>query len=197
MAGADTTQSVSAAITDLLRESPDGKGPRMDALMPLVYDELRQMAGRHLARERERYSMCTTALVHDAYLKLVDQTRVSKRGRAYFFAAASHTMRRILVDHARARNAKKRGGDVRFTALNDKEIPVQDLLVQVIDLDLALKELEALSPRQVQVVECLVFGALTVDRTAEVLDVSTRTVKRDWAVARAFLMRSLKQDDDT
>ncbi len=105
-------------------------------------------------------------------------------------------MRRLLVDHARARGAQKRGGDVHFTALNEKEIPVQDLLGQVIDLDSALKELEDLSARQVQVVECVVFGGLTVARTAEVLDVSTRTVKRDWAVARAFLMRSLKQDDD-
>ena len=147
MAGGGTTQSVSEAVTDLLRDLPEGDGPRMDALMPLVYDELRQMAGRHLARERERYSLCTTGLVHDAYLKLVDQTRVSKRGRAYFFAAASHTMRRLLVDHARARGAQKRGGDVHFTALNEKEIPVQDLLGQVIDLDAALKELEDLSAR--------------------------------------------------
>ncbi len=182
------------AITDLLQREPEDAAARMEALLPLVYDELRKIAGQQLAREHERYSMCTTALVHDAYLKLVDDSRVSSRGRAYFFAAVAHTMRRILVDRARARNQLKRGGDVHFTALDNKEVPVNDLLGQVIDLDTALARLQALSPRQVQIVECRVFGGLDVAQTAEGLDISPRTVKRDWAVARAWLLRELKQD---
>ena len=185
---AETRQSV----TELLHS--DGEdGARMDRLMPLIYDELRQIARRHLAKEQQRYSLCTTGLVHEAYLKLVDDERVSSRGKAYFFAAVAHTMRRILVDHARSRRQIKRGGDVHITTLEDKEVPVGDLLAQVIDLDAALEQLAELSPRQVRIVECRLFAGLDVAQTAEALDVSPRTVKRDWAVARAWLLKSLRE----
>ncbi len=187
MSAAQSRQS----ITLLLEDAVTGSESRMPELMPLIYDELRQMAHRQLSREQARYSLCTTGLVHEAYLKLVDDARVSSRGRAYFFAAVAHTMRRIVVDHARARQQLKRGGDVHFTALDDKELPVEAMLLQVIDLDAALSRLEDLSPRQVQVVECRVFGGLDVTQTAEGLGISPRTVKREWAVARAWLLRTL------
>ena len=167
---------------------------RLNALLPLVYAELQRLAHRQLARERERYSLCTTGLVHDAYLKLVGDTQVSSRGRAYFFAAAAQAMRRIIVDHARSRSRHKHGGDVAFTLLDDKEIGIDDALAQVIELDDALKRLGELSERQMHIVECRVFAGLEVEETAAALDTSPRTVKRDWAVARAWLLREMRGD---
>ncbi len=192
MTAGDPRQSV----TQILASPPtSGEQPRMDRLLPLIYDELRQIARRHLAKENERYTLCTTGLVHEAYLKLVDDANVSSRGKSYFFAAVAHTMRRIVVDHARARRQLKRGGDVRFTAFDGKDVAVGDMLDHVVDLDAALARLAELSPRQVQIVECRVFGGLDVKQTAEGLGISTRTVKRDWAVARAWLLRALRGAD--
>ena len=178
----------------LRRDDWVNAGQRLNALLPLVYAELQRLAHRQLARERERYSLCTTGLVHDAYLKLVGDTQVSSRGRAYFFAAAAQAMRRIIVDHARSRSRQKHGGDVAFTLLDDKEIAIDDALAQVIELDDALKRLGELSERQMHVVECRVFAGLEVEETAAALDIAPRTVKRDWAVARAWLLREMRGD---
>jgi RNA polymerase sigma factor (TIGR02999 family) len=184
----------SGSAVSLLLQADDRVDPeqRLNALLPLVYAELQELAHRQLVRERERYSLCTTGLVHDAYLKLVGDTQVSSRGRAYFFAAAAQAMRRIIVDHARGRSRQKHGGDVAFTLLDDKEIGIDDALAQVIELDDALKRLGELSERQMHIVECRVFAGLEVEETASALDISPRTVKRDWAVARAWLLREMK-----
>jgi RNA polymerase sigma factor (TIGR02999 family) len=184
-----------SAVSLLLRSGDSvGAKQRLNALLPLVYTELQALARRQLARERDRYSLCTTGLVHDAYLRLVGDTEVSSRGRAYFFAAAAQAMRRILVDHARGRSRQKHGGNVAFTLLDDKEIAIDDALAQVVELDDALQRLGALSERQMHIVECRVFGGLEVEETAEALDISPRTVKRDWAVARAWLLREMRTD---
>ena len=186
----------SASAVSLLLRGDDSvnAGQRLNALLPLVYAELQKLAHRQLARERERYSLCTTGLVHDAYLQLVGDTQVSSRGRAYFFAAAAQAMRRIIVDHARSRSRQKHGGDVAFTLLDDKEIGINDALAQVIELDDALQRLGELSERQMHIVECRVFAGLEVEETAAALDISPRTVKRDWAVARAWLLREMRGD---
>lgn len=184
-----------SAVSLLLRSGDSvGAKQRLNALLPLVYTELQALARRQLARERDRYSLCTTGLVHDAYLRLVGDTQVSSRGRAYFFAAAAQAMRRILVDHARGRSRQKHGGNVAFTLLDDKEIAIDDALAQVVELDDALQRLGSLSERQMHIVECRVFGGLEVEETAEALDISPRTVKRDWAVARAWLLREMRTD---
>lgn len=181
-------------VSLLLLGDPANAKQRLNALLPLVYAELQALAHRQLARERERYSLCTTGLVHDAYLKLVGDTQVSSRGRAYFFAAAAQAMRRIIVDSARGRSRQKHGGDVAFTLLDDKEIGIDDALAQVVELDDALKRLGELSERQMHIVECRVFAGLEVEETAAALDISPRTVKRDWAVARAWLLREMRAD---
>jgi RNA polymerase sigma factor (TIGR02999 family) len=182
-----------SAVSRLLSsdDSVDAK-QRLNALLPLVYAELQKLAHRQLARERERYSLCTTGLVHDAYLKLVGDTQVSSRGRAYFFAAAAQTMRRIIVDQARSRARQKHGGNVAFTLLDDKEIGIDDALAQVVELDDALTRLGELSERQMHIVECRVFAGLEVEETAAALDISPRTVKRDWVIARAWLLREMR-----
>lgn len=181
-----------ASITELLcGDHGDAQGEVLARLLPLVYDELRRIARWHLARERTSHTLCATALVHEAYLKLVDDPAARSRGRAYFFAAAARAMRQILVEHARARAAQKRGAGVALSALDGKEIPTDDFLDAVLALEGALTRLEAMSPRQARVVECRVFGGLDVAGTAEVLETSPRTVKRDWAVARAWLFREL------
>jgi RNA polymerase sigma-70 factor, ECF subfamily len=184
-----------SAVSLLLRADDRlGAEQRLNALLPLVYAELQVLARRQLGRERERYSLCTTGLVHDAYLKLVGDAQVSSRGRAYFFAAAAQAMRRIIVDHARSRSRQKHGGDVAFTLLDDKEIAIDDALAQVVELDDALQRLGELSERQMHIVECRVFGGLEVEETAAALDISPRTVKRDWAIARAWLLREMRVD---
>ncbi len=192
MTSSETRQSV----TQLLQaNTPEDGADKMAKLLPMIYEQLRQIARRHLANEHERYSLCTTGLVHEAYLKLVDDQNVSSRGKAYFFAAVAHTMRRIIVDHARARHQLKRGGGMHITSFEDKDVAVSDMLAQVIELDAALKQLANMSPRQVQIVECRLFGGLDVQQTAEGLGISPRTVKRDWAVARAWLIKTLQDSD--
>ena len=186
---------MTGSITQLLACSGDSPPPK-DELLPLIYDDLRAMARRQLARERAALTLCTTALVHEAYLRLVDDTQVSARGRSYFFAAAANAMRRILVEQARARGRLKRGGGLVFAVFDDQELATDDFLAQLIDLEAALERLEGLSPRQVRIVECRVFGGLDLAQTAQALDISERTVKRDWAVARAWLYRTLGQADE-
>jgi len=184
------------AVTKLLEASVHQAwtGDRLlDQLMPLVYDELRLLARRQLARERGGITLDTTGLVHEAYLKLVDQSRVSARGRAYFFGAAARAMRQVLVDAARRRNRVKRGGGVRPITLEESLIQADGFAADILDLEDALEQLAAEYPRQARVVECRFFGGLTVEETAAALGVSERTVKGDWALARAWLFTAMKK----
>jgi RNA polymerase sigma-70 factor, ECF subfamily len=180
--------AVTAALT---ADGRDGRAV-FDQLLPLVYDELRRVAHRHLARERRQRTLSTTGLVHEAYLKLVDQTQVPVKSRAYFFAAAARAMRQVLVDGARRRGRLKRGAGEAPLNLDDFQVSVDDFAAELRDLDEALERLAALFPRQARVVECRFFAGLSVEETAEALDLAPRTVKRDWSLARAWLYRELR-----
>ncbi len=177
--------------TALLVTADSGDGDALDRLVPLLYDELRAMAHRQLGRERRDHTLQTTALVHEAYLKMVDDTKVTRRGRAYFFAAAARAMRQVLIDYARRRKAEKRGGGARALSLDEEQIAVDEFAAELLDLDRALEQLAALNPRHARVVECRFFAGMSVEETAEALDVSPRTVKYDWALARAWLYDAL------
>ena len=170
-----------------------GKGDREAAreLMPLVYDELRQIARGYLQRERSDHTLQATGLVHEAYLRLVDQTQASWKNRAHFFGVAAKVMRRILVDHARRVRAEKRGGAWDKLELNEGLLAAPARRVDLIALDEALVDLAKLDPRQSQIVELRFFGGLTTEEAGEVLDVSPRTIKREWRVAKAWLRREL------
>ncbi len=178
--------------TALLEPGTEGDPARLDALLPLVYDELRRLARRQLAGERAGHTLQTTALVHEAYVRLVDDTRVTRKGRAYFFGAAAQAMRQVLVDHARRHAAKKRGGGARPVSLDAATLAVDEIADELLDLDRALEELAGQNPRHARVVECRFFGGLSVEETADALDVSPRTVKYDWALARAWLHDALR-----
>jgi len=192
-------------ITRLLLEWSDGNGAALSELFPLVYDELRRMAGQHLRRERSAHTLQRTALVHEAFLRLADQKHVTWRSRAQFFGLASQMMRRILVDYARKRNAAKRGQDPVRLDLEDVihgrgagAEPDPQLQVSSVESDVdfdrfddVLQRLEQLDPRQGKLVELRFFGGLSLDEAAEVLGVSLATAKRDWAFARAWLQREL------
>ena len=186
-----------ASVTALLRDAPQGNQDVMDQLVPLIYDELRAMARRQLAAKNAPHTLNTTALVHEAYLRLIDQTQVTARGRAYFFAAAAHAMRHVLVDRARRRTAQKRGAGQKPLALDDNEVAVDTFAAELLDLDRALEHLAARNPRQARVVECRFFGGLNIQETAEALDISPRTVRTDWTVARAWLNHRLQHGVDS
>jgi RNA polymerase sigma factor (TIGR02999 family) len=182
-----------AELTRLLLHARAGPPEALDALLPLVYEELHALAHRQLGRYRPGQTMNTTALVHEAYLRLVDQTQASYRDRGHFFAVAARAMRQIVVDYARRRRAQKRGGGQAALPLlegdgADVAIEVEAQAEAVVALDEALTRLEALDPRLARVVELRFFGGLSVEETAEVLAVSTPTVKRDTRAARAFLL---------
>jgi RNA polymerase sigma factor (TIGR02999 family) len=178
-------------ITDLLVALGDGEEEARARLAEAVYDELRRLARGFLQRERPDHSMPPTALVHDVFLKLIDQRRVQWRNRAQFFAIAAHTMRRLLVDHARAHLARKRDAGARVP-LSDVAPAGEGRDVDVLALDAALEKLAKRYPRQGQLVELRFFGGLTVEETAAVLGVAPITVKRDWALARAWLFREMR-----
>lgn len=190
---AATVGDRSDVITEVLETS--GGADTLERLVPLVYEELRRMAHWQLRRERHHHTLNTTALVHEAYLRLVDQTRISEKGRTYFFGAAARAMRQVLVDYARRRNALKRGGDRVRVTLQEDRLALDQLATDLIDLDDALKELSALNPRHVRVVECRYFAGMSVTETAEVLDIAPRTVKRDWMLAKAWLYEALRGQD--
>jgi RNA polymerase sigma factor (TIGR02999 family) len=184
----------------LVRAASGELGPDrlLDDLVPLVYDELRAMARRQLARESDQLTLDTTALVHEAYLKLVDQTHAPWESRRYFFGAAARAMRQVLVDLARRRRSLKRGSGQRPVSFDREQLATSDfsleeLAVHILDLDEALGRLEAELPRPARVVECRYFAGLSVEETAMTLNVSERTVKGDWALARAWLRRTLTQ----
>lgn len=184
--------SLRATTTDLLETAEQGDENALDQLMPRVYDELRALAHSRLANERRHDSLQTTALVHEVYLRLVDDTRVTQRGRAYFFAAVSRAMRQILVDRARRRLAVKRGEGVEMVSLDDDQAAVDAYAAELVDLDDALRRLAERSPRHARVVELRYFAGLSVEQAAEVLGVSPRTVKSDWSMARAWLFTELR-----
>lgn len=177
-------------VTRLLQEFQRGNPDAAERLMPLVYDELRRLASSFMRRERSDHTLQPTALVHEAYMRLVDQRSVEWRDRSHFLAIAAQAMRRILVDHARRRGAEKRGGGNRVT-LQESMAVSEGQEVDVLALEEALHELETLDERQVRVVELRFFGGLTVEETAEALGVSAPTVVRDWRHAKAWLRRRL------
>jgi len=182
-------------VTGLLRAWSGGDQRARDELLPLIYGELRRRAAAHLRRERRGHSFQPTALVHEAYLRLVDQ-QVPWKNRAHFFGLASEMMRRILVDHARARKRGKRPGAWTRVELDEAVAIAEQRDVDLVSLDRALQELSDLDPRHGRVVELRFFGGLTLEETAEVLGASAATVKRDWSLARAWLYRRLTSSSD-
>ena len=181
-------------ITTLLGRWSDGDDSALDALVPLVYDECRRIAARQLQRERDDHTLDPTALVHELYLRLVDQRRATWANRAHFFGIAAQLMRRILVDHARAKRTAKRGGSPTFVSLAAVTDEAVDNVADVLAIDDALERLAAVDPDQVRIVEMRFFAGLTVDETAHVLGRSPRTVKREWQLAKAWLFRELRQE---
>lgn len=177
-------------ISGLLVRWADGDAAALEGLMPLVYSQLRAMAQRHVARERRDHSLPATALVHEAFARLVQQ-RVDWRARGQFFAIASRLMRRILVDRARARLAHKRGAGDRMLALDEGKANFDTRPAELLALDDALESLAKLDPRQARIVELRFFGGMTIDETAQATGVSAATVEREWKSARAFLRREM------
>ena len=181
-----------AEVTTLLHRWADGEPQAMEALMPLVYEELRGIARRYLRREREGHTLETAALVHEAYFRLVDQERVQWGGRSHFYAMAAQSMRRILVDHARGHRYQKRGGGAPKVSLEEAFHLGAERPVDVVALDDALKQLAAEDPDKARLVELRFFGGLSHAEIAEVMAVSLSTVERSWRMARAWLYRALK-----
>lgn len=174
-------------VTDLLVKLSDGKREVVDQLLPLIYDELKRLAANYLRRERADHTLQPTALVNEAYLKMVDITQVSWQNKAHFIGVAANQMRRILVDHARKHNAEKRGGEFQIMTLNEEIDKADERSAELIDLDDALNELAEMDPTKAKIVELRYFGGLTMDEVAEVLGVSTITVKRHWKMTKAWL----------
>lgn len=178
-------------VTELLNAYAGGDRSVLDELVPAVYEDLRAMAHRHLHRERDGHTLNTTALVHEAYLKLADVDRLTWRDRAHFYAVCGQAMRRILVNWARDRSRLKRGGDTPHVPLTDVVVAARDRPDDLLAADEALTRLAGLNPRQARVVECRVFGGMSVEDTAATLAISPATVKRDWTAARAWLNREM------
>jgi len=179
-------------ITRLLGELRGGRRSVVDSLMPLVYDHLHAIAQRQLRSERANHTLSATALVHEAYLKLVDQKDTDWKNRAHFLAIAARAMRRILINYANARLAEKRGGGGAFVTLDEELLPGVSRAEELVQLDAALEKLRGLSERQSQVVEYRFFGGLTQEEIAEVIGMSVATVRLDWRLARAWLSREMR-----
>ncbi len=179
-------------VTQLLVDWSNGDQAALDKLMPVVYDELRRLAGNYLRRERPDHTLQPTALVNEAYLKLVDQRKARWQNRAQFFGVAAQLMRRILVDHARVRQAQKRGGsDQQQLSLSYADRVAEKPDVDLLALHEALNQLALIDPQQARIVELRFFGGLTIEETAEILGISHATVERDWTLSRAWLRREL------
>ena len=178
-------------VTGLLRDWGNGNQQALEKLVPLLYSELRQMAHKCLYRERPGHTLQTTALVHEAYLKLIDQRDARWQNRAHFFAIAAQAMRRILVDSARRHMAMKRGGPAEKLSLDEVASISLEPDPILLPLDEALNELAEIDPQQSRIVELRFFGGLTIEETAEVMKVSSDTIKREWAMARAWLRQTL------
>jgi len=181
-------------VSLLVQDLADGDQAALNKLMPLVYDELRRLAHRYMMREHPGHTLQTTALVDEAYLRLVDQTHTHWKSRAQFFGIAAQLMRRILVDHARSHLYAKRGGGARKVALDEVAVLSPERGAELIALDGALECLSSVDPRKCRVVELRYFGGLSVEETADILGISTITVKRDWMVAKAWLRREISNE---
>jgi RNA polymerase sigma-70 factor (ECF subfamily) len=188
--GVSTSEPVADDVSALLRAWTDGDQRALARLTPIVYDELHRLAHHYLKRERAGHSLQTTALVNEAYMRLVDYTRMQWQNRAHFLAVSAQAMRRILVDRARRRNVK-RGADAEHVSLDAEAVICTDRSDDFVSLDDALTALAERAPRKAQVVELRFFGGLSVDETAEVLHVSSTTVMREWKSAKAWLYREL------
>ncbi len=182
-------------VTHALADLVDGRREAADQLLALVYDELRSLAAAHLRDERKGHTLQPTALVHEAYLRLVGQTEVNWQSKAHFFAVAATAIRRVLVDHARRTNAAKRGGDCQRTAIEHTDLSTGTENVDLTGLDDALDLLAKTDERKSRVVELRYFAGLSIPEAAEVLGVSHATIERDWRVARAWLFNELNRDD--
>ncbi len=180
-------------VTQMLQAITAGDETAPERLLAVVYDELRRLAHGYMRNERADHTLQATALVHEAYLRLVDWENVTWQNRAHFFATAARVMRRILVDHARDRNAQKRGGGIRTIALDKAVSFGSNENIDIVSLDEALAELAGFDPQQAQIVELRFFAGLTIEETAHALKVSESTVKRDWQIAKAWLYNRLKE----
>jgi RNA polymerase sigma factor (TIGR02999 family) len=178
-------------LTQLLVAWGGGDQAALDELMPLVYEELRRLARRFMNQERPGHTLQTSALVNEAFVRLVDQKNVSWQDRTHFFGIAARLMRQILVDYARKRGYAKRGGGARRVLLDEAMIVTEERAAEVVALDDALKSLAEIDPRKSRIVELRFFGGLSIDETAEVLGVSEGTVRRDWALAKAWLYNAI------
>ena len=179
------------SITQLLLDSKAGDREALDRLMPLVYDELRRLADNYLYKERADHTLQPTALVHEAYMRLIDQHSVDWQNRTQFFALAAQMMRRILVNHAEAHAAQRRGGGARKVSLDEAISFFEEQNINLLTLNEALERLERLSPRQSRIVELRFFGGLTIEEIAEVLNISEMTVKRQWRMAKTWLYKAV------
>lgn len=186
-----------ADVTRLLAQAAGGDRGAVDALLPHVYKELRRLAGGYMKREREGHTLDATGLVHEAYMKLVDQSRVEWQNRAHFFGIAATAMRRILVDHARARQADKRGGGIEHAEINDDIIASDERGEELIAVDEALERLAEWDPLKSRVIELRFFGGLSIEECAEVMEVSVATVNRHWRMAKAWLHGELTRAQST
>lgn len=191
----EMNQPASQEITQLLLAWGSGDKAALDALMPIVYDELRRLAKRYMRRQNPDHTLQTTALVNEAYLRLIDSSRVRWQDRTHFFAISAQLMRRILVDFARAKNSRKRGGEQIQITLDERIEAPFETETNLVELDEALQRLAKLSPRQSRIVELRYFGGLSEEEISETLAISTRTVRRDWSLARAWLYRELNNKD--
>ena len=181
-------------VSELLVALSNGDQGALDKLMPLVYDELRRIAGRYMSHQPPGHTLQTTALIHEAFLKLVGQPEKRWQNRAHFLGVAAQAMRHILVDYARSRNRAKRGGGVQLVSLDETAVISDESSFELVALDDALRRLADVDPRKSRVVEMRYFGGLSVDETSEVLKVSPDTVMRDWRLARTWLRRELSKE---
>ena len=181
-------------ITQLLFRWREGDRQALDDLLPLVYNELHRLAGYYMRGERPSHTLQTSALVNEAYLRLAGAEHIQWQNRAHFFAIAAQVMRRILVDHARRRDKQKRGGAVQKVELDEAMLVSEQRAAEVVALDDALKSLAEIDPRKSQLVELRFFGGMSIEETAEVLQVSPGTVMRDWTLAKAWLLREITGD---
>jgi RNA polymerase sigma factor (TIGR02999 family) len=172
----------------------DGDSSALANIFPLIYDELRRLAKQQLVREPDGHTLSPTALVHEAYMRLIDYSKMEWNGRSHFMAVAATAMRRILVDHARSHRSTKRGGALKRVPIESVELGTEDRADLLIAVDEALVRLKEIEPRQAQVVECRFFGGMTEDETAEALGIGVRTAKRDWAKAKVWLHKEIALD---
>lgn len=181
-------------VTELLHEWRQGDKSAFDKLMPLVYDEMRRIAHRYMQKERDGHTLQTTALINEAYVRLVGQQKIEWQNRAHFFAVTAQVMRHVLIDHARRVHYAKRGGGAQHVALDDVDAMTTERAAELVALDEALSELAILDPRKSRVVELRYFGGLSLEETADVLEISLMTVRRDWRAAKAWLYRKLNDE---